>query len=213
MQTLYHPRAGGDGGAGGGEPAGSEHHAEVGPTLLFRSLAALQWQVCPPPSPSSTGFGVNPALLTPAAVQPAPLQAPIRRGAPCLGREATPQDQAGQVSTADTQWGVVGVMPSVGFPLSCLRVPGVPAVNGLKFKKAECQFCTWVTTTPCIPTRQSDGRERWGWVRWDLAIVETFSDLPDFMMRSSQTGMHNTGGREALSSSVPSSPSPSLAGG
>lgn len=48
-------------------------------------------------------------------------------------------------------------MPSVGFPLSCLRVPGVPAVNGLKFKKAECQFCTWVTTTPVHPYKA----ERW----------------------------------------------------
>lgn len=35
------PGAGGDGGAGGGEPSGSQRHAEDGPALLLRSLAAL----------------------------------------------------------------------------------------------------------------------------------------------------------------------------
>lgn len=83
----------------------------------------------------------------------------------------------------------------------------------MKFKKAECQF--WVTTTPCIPTSmgQSDGRDRWGWVRWDLATLESFANLHDSMMRSSQTGMLRAGGREAHVSSVPSSLRPSLAGG
>lgn len=88
---------GADGSSAGGQPAGRQHYAEDGSTLLICTLAPLQWQVCSPlPARLYVMHVVCFALFTHMCLsfpQFVPVQTPVRRGAVRPGREADAQTE------------------------------------------------------------------------------------------------------------------------
>lgn len=102
------PRAGGDGGAGGGHSAGRQPHAEDGPALLLRPLAALQWQVrlCPcPQRGSGTPSASDPPLPAACTATSTPR---MKSSAPWPGSSAPRARGTGQPGSPPWLWGAGG---------------------------------------------------------------------------------------------------------